>query len=71
VLYSANSGAAFASGTFYSGIASIGTNTLIDNAANSYLIKLYPVDAGGNNINWGGLLYIKSVLIYYSYSPLN
>jgi hypothetical protein len=70
VLYSANSGAAFASGTFYSGFASIGSNATVDNAANSYLIKLYPVDAGGTNVNWGSLLYIKSVLIYYSYAPL-
>lgn len=71
VLFSANSGAVFASGTFYSGFASIGSNTIVDNAANSYLIKLYPVDAGGNNVNWAGLIYIKSVLIYYSYAPLN
>lgn len=70
VLYSANSGAAYASGTFYSGFASIGSNATVDNAANSYLIKLYPVDAGGNNVNWGSLVYIKSVLIYYSYAPL-
>ncbi len=70
VLYSANSGAVFASGTFYSGFASIGSNATVDNAANSYLIKLYPVDAGGNNVNWGSLIYIKSVLIYYSYAPL-
>jgi hypothetical protein len=71
VLYSANSGAVFASGAFYSGFASIGSNTTVDNAANSYLIKLYPVDAGGTNVNWGSLIYIKSVLIYYSYAPLN
>lgn len=70
VIFSANSGAAFASGTFYSGFAAIGTSTTVDNANNSYLIKLYPVDAGGNNINWASLLYVKSVLIYYSYSPL-
>lgn len=70
LLYSANSGAAFASGTFYSGFASSGSSVTVDNANNSYLLKIYTVDAGGTNVNWAGLLYVKSVLIYYSYSPL-
>ncbi len=71
VLFSANSGAAFASGTFYSGFASLGTPTVVDNVNNIYMLKIYPVDGSGVNINWGSLLYIKSVLIGYSYSPLN
>ncbi|MBL0147101.1 MAG: hypothetical protein IPP48_16705 [Chitinophagaceae bacterium] len=70
-MYSANSGAAYASGTFYSGFAGTGVPATVDNANNSYILRIYPVDASGININWASLLYIKSVLINYSYSPLN
>lgn len=71
VLFSANSGAAYTSSTFYSGFASIGLPATVDNAINSYIIKIYPVDAGGTNINWGSLLYIKSVVISFTYPPFN
>ncbi len=71
VLFSANSGAAFASGSFYSGFAGIGGPATVNNAINSYIIKIYPVDAGGTNINWGSLLYIKSVVISFTYPPFN
>jgi hypothetical protein len=71
ILFSANSGAVFSSSTFYSGFAAVGLPAIVDNANNSYILKIYPVDASGLNINWGGLLYIKSVIIGYTYSPLN
>ncbi|MFZ4059039.1 MAG: hypothetical protein ACOYKE_12925 [Ferruginibacter sp.] len=70
ILLSANSGAVFASGTFYSGFAGVGAPATIDNNFNSYLIKIYPVDIGGNNINWGSLLYIKGLTITYNYKPV-
>lgn len=71
VLLAANTGAAFTSGTFYNGFAGAGIPVTVDNASNSYLIKIYPVDAGGVNVNWGSLLYIKAVVVNYSYAPLN
>ena len=70
VYLSANSGAAYASGSFYSGFAAAGIPVPVNNATNSYMIKIYPVDAGGLNVNWASLLYIKSVVISYTYSPL-
>lgn len=71
VLLAANTGAGFASGTFYNGFAAAGIPVTVDNASNSYLVKIYPVDAGGANVNWGTLLYIKAVVVNYSHAPLN
>jgi hypothetical protein len=67
----ANTGAAFASPTFYNSFAGSGIPVPIDNSTNSYLLKIYPVDGVGTNTFWGSLLYIKAVVLNYTYSPYN
>jgi hypothetical protein len=70
IWYSAKTGAAFASNVFYNGFTGIGVPTVVNNALNSYLIKIYPVDAFNTNVNWATSLYIKAVVVSYSFSPL-
>lgn len=70
ILFSASSGVAFASNIFYNGFAATGTSTVVNNAQNSYILKIYPVGAGNTPINWNGSIYIKSMSISYTYRAL-
>jgi hypothetical protein len=71
ILYSAVTGASTASGTFYGTFPGGGAPAGVNNLTNTYLVKIYPVDGLNNNVNWASLLYIKSVTILYTYTPVD
>lgn len=71
ILYSAVTGASYASGTFYGTFPGSGSPAGVNNFSNTYLLKIYPVDGLNNNVNWASLLYIKSVTIIYTYTPVD
>jgi hypothetical protein len=70
IWYSAKTGAAFASNVFYNGFLGTGVPTVVNNALNSYLVKIYPVDGLNTNVNWDTFLSVKAVVVSYTYSPL-
>jgi hypothetical protein len=71
ILFSATTGAGYASTNFYETFPAGGSPATVSNYTNTYLLKIYPVDGLNNLVNWSAGFYIKGVSILFTYAPLD